>query len=55
MIDLFLPNEESGFFGIVTHWLGIGFIFCFVLELPAIAGILLLLYFPALFLMMLLD
>ncbi len=55
MIDLFLPNPDSGFFGTVAHWLGMGFIFSFVIGLPFVAMWSLLLFFPAIFLMMIFD
>jgi hypothetical protein len=55
MNDLFLPNPDSGFFGIVAHWLGMGFIFGIVLGLPAIAGWAALLFFPAIILMIIFD
>jgi hypothetical protein len=55
MIDLFLPNEDSGLFGIIAHWLGIVILFSMFLGLTTVAAYSLLLYFPALLLMMLLD
>ena len=55
MRELFLPNPDSGFFGVVAHWLGMGFIFSFVLGLPFVAMWSLLLFFPAIFLMMIFD
>ena len=55
MRELFLPNLDSGFFGTVAHWLSMGFIFSFVLGLPFVAVWSLLLFFPAVFLMMIFD
>ena len=55
MNELFLPNSDSGFFGILAHWLGIGFIISLVLGLPSIAGWALLLFFPAIIMMMIFD
>lgn len=55
MSDLFPPNPDSGFFGIVAHWLGMGSIFGIVLGLPFVAMWSLLLFFPAIFLMMFFD
>ena len=55
MNELFLPNPDSGFFGILAHWLGIGFIISLILGLPSIAGWALLLFFPAVIMMMIFD
>jgi hypothetical protein len=55
MSDLFLPNPDSGFFGVVAHWLGMGFIIGLVLGLPFVAMWSLVLFFPAIFLMMFCD
>jgi hypothetical protein len=55
MTELFLPNPDSGFFGTVAHWLGMGFIFSFVLGLPLVAMWSLLLFFPAVFMMIIFD
>lgn len=55
MTELFLPNPDSGFFGTIAHWLGMGFIFSFVLGLPLVAMWSLLLFFPAVFMMIIFD
>jgi hypothetical protein len=55
MSELFLPNPDSGVFGVVAHWLSMGFIFSFILGLPFVAVWSLLLFFPAIFLMMIFD
>lgn len=55
MRELFQPNPDSGFFGVVAHWLGMGFIFGLVLVLPFVAMWSLVLFSPAIFLMMFFD
>jgi len=53
MKDLFLPAADSGFLRALSHWLGIVILFSIFLGLTTLAAYSLLLYFPALFLMML--
>lgn len=55
MKELFLPNPDSGFFGVLAHWLGIAFIMSFFLGLTSVAAWAFMLYFPALFMMMFFD
>ena len=55
MTELFLPSPDSGLFGVVSHWLGMGFVFGLVLGLPILAMWSLLLFFPAFILMLIFD
>jgi len=55
MRDLFLPNPDAGFFGIIAHWLFMGFVFFIILGIPFLATWSLFLLFPAFILMLFLD
>jgi|GEM_PF-3179200 len=55
MINIFLPDENAGFFGTITHWCFIGFLACFLIDAPTVAGFLLLFCICGLFLMLLFD
>jgi hypothetical protein len=37
MINLFLPNENTGFFGSIAHWCFMGFLASFLMGLPTLA------------------
>ena len=55
MRELFLHNPDSGFFGILSHWIGMGFIFSLAFDLTIIGTFFLLLFFPAVLLMVIFD
>jgi len=55
MINLFLPNEDEGLFGKITHWLLIGFMSSIFLGLPAIGVFCFILLPVSIFLMFFFD
>ena len=55
MKDLFLPSADSGFFGALSHWLGMGILFGFFLGWGWLASFCMLFLLPSLFLSIFFD
>jgi hypothetical protein len=55
MKDLFLPSADSGFFGALSHWLGMGILFGLFFGWGWLASFCMLFFLPSLFLSIFFD